>query len=68
MSAIFATDGTLVSTLNANDLLEETRIETEKQMARNTLTNTFSSIDPITSIYLRFLNEGVNKYNSFQKN
>jgi hypothetical protein len=64
MSAVFDSNGKLLNSLNANDLLEQTQKETEKQMAMKTFTNNgFSSLDPMSSIYLRFLNEAISKQN-----
>ena len=64
MSAVFNYNGELLNSLNANDLLEETQKETEKLMAMKTFSNNgFSSIDPMSSIYLRFLNEAISKHN-----
>lgn len=53
----------MLAALNANDLLEETQKESEKLMINNSFMDKMSPIDPMSSIYIRFLNEGISKQN-----
>ncbi len=64
-SMVIHSNGSVIKTLNANDLLEEAGQETRKFMeAVLPSLNAQGQSDPMTSIYLRFLNEGIAKLES----
>ncbi len=61
MSFVLSNNGTILHSLNANDLLDESSKESAKMVGLNTFSTNVTPMDPMSTIYLRFLNEGIKK-------